>query len=424
MNFGTRETIKSDDDVMIIFFFACTTYRKMTINTKATPLILRILCIHDNYSNAFDLKNEFHVLGKKLYDNHSIDLVYVNGPIIITTPDSTIDEKQIYVWWEEHNATSNKDSNGMNDMASRFDVREPCSTGEESGCPDDCVENPSSFSDGVVRHAAHLERSNHEIPSLQSTRYDGLDASLMLLRQIWTSCPFWGILGVGKGAAVASLFTTLLESEMLTYHAAADKLNTSAALPVLPIQPNLPQLIIFSSGESLLSVDEPVLVSNHFNTTLSAPSPFVLHLVDFDIPPEQELLIRQFSQGNQVERREKFRSSRNAFSQHDLNVIGRFICQRKKGLCGSYNDDVEFQDHTNQQNKILVFQTALYNAEQDAAHCIAETIALNPPAALMAVIRPQMVAGWKGNDRPRPEGGGAPCPEEFLHRKSQTARHS
>ena len=83
-------------------------------------------------------------------------------------------------------------------------------------------------------------------------------------------------------------------------------------------------------------------------------------------------------------------------------------------------DDTEpLLDQKHQQCKILALQNALYNAEQDAANCIAETIALNPPAALMAVVRPQMVAGWEGNRRPQPEGGGAPCPEEFLHRKTK-----
>jgi hypothetical protein len=240
----------------------------------------------------------------------------------------------------------------------------------------------------------------------------------MLLRQIWTSCPFWGIIGVGKGAAVASLFTTLLESEMISYHAArTNRFNAaSAELPHVPIPPTLPQVLIFISGESLLSVDEPLLVSNHFS---NSPSPFILHLVDNDVSSEQELLIRQFPQGSQVERRVKCASSRKAFSQQDLNLIGRFICQRKNGLYAFSSNNTELLDYNNQQNKILVLQTALYNAEQDAEKCIAETISLNPPAALMAVIRPQMVAGWKGNRRPQPEGGGAPCPEEFLHRKSK-----
>jgi hypothetical protein len=397
----------------------------MTTNTEWTPLTLRILCLHDNNSNAFHLKNQFDLLGKKLYENHSIDLVYVNGPLIIPTPDSTIDDKQKYVWWEERNKKSNIDSSSMIDAVARLVAHEPCSISDENeSSNNNADENFSSSGDTVRQQVVQSKQPDCEISSGVPTHYDGLDASLMLLRQIWTSCPFWGILGVGKGAAVAALFTTILESEMLIYHVTATKSNTSLAFPHSPIPPMLPQLMIFISGESLISVDEPLLVSKHFN---NSTSPFILHLVDNDKTTEQELLIRQFPQGSQVaERRGKFPSSRNAFSLHDLNVIGRFICQRKKDLySGSYGDDRKSSVcDNNHQNEILALQTALYNAEQDAANCIAETIVLNPPAALMAVIRPQMVAGWKGNRRPQPEGGGAPCPEEFLHRKANNALHS
>ena len=393
----------------------------MTAN--ATPLILRILCLHDNNSNAFDLQHEFHLLGKKLYKNHSIDLVYVNGPLIITTPDSTNDENQKYVWWEERHETCDADRNIVTGVVSSFAIRNSQCATKESECPNGLAENEQSNDSSTTQQAAQIEPPNRGIPTNPIIHYDGLDASLMLLRQIWTSCQFWGIMGIGKGAALAALFTTLLESERLSYHAATSKEDTSTTLPKLPLSPNLPQLIIFVSGESLLSVDEPLLVSNHFNTT---PSPLILHLVDNDTSRVQDLLIRQFPQGSQVERREHFPSTRSkAFSKHDLNVIGRFICQRKKALYSSHNDETESSfDHNHQSNKILALQTALYNAEQDAASCIAETIALNPPAALMAVIRPQMVAGWKGNRRAQPEGGGAPCPEEFLHRKSKAVTNS
>ena len=381
----------------------------MTIKTNATPLILRALCLHDNDSNAVELKNEFHLLGKKLYENHHIDLVYVNGPLIpVVTTDSTIDENQKYLWWEECN-----DNSGINDIIEPLSqLALHCSTSEGSQCSDDSIEF-SQNSTVAAPHGAHIERPDAEILSNQTSRYNGLDASLMLLRQIWTSCPFWGILGVGKGAAVASLFAAMLESEMLAYHATTTSTDTSDMLHHLPIPPNLPQFIILVSGESLLSE----------NSAQSSSSPFILHLVDFDISPEQELLISQFSQGCQVEKRERIRSTKSKkFSQHDLNIIGRFICQRKKSLYSSDEDDIQpLLNLSNQQSKILALQTALYIAEEDAANCIAETVALNPPSALMAVIRPQMVAGWKGNRRPQPEGGGAPCPEEFLHRKTKNA---
>ncbi len=405
-----------------MFAQTCPVYRittiklTMTINANGTPLTLRVLCLHDNNSNAFELKNEFRSLGKKLYENHSVDLVYVNGPLVVTSTDTSTDTNQNYLWWEEHNDSTDESSKSIDDKFSRLDIQNSCSIiGEKV-----CNENSESSSNALL-HTTKLERCDPVIPIDQTMRYHGLDASLMLLRQIWTSCPFWGILGVGKGAAVASLFTTILESEMLTYHAATNNAHTSDSLPHVHIPPNVPELIILVSGESLLSVDEALLVCPHYNTAQPTSSPFILHLVDHDIPPAQELLIRQFCQGSQIERRENsLEPSCVSFSQSDLNVIGRFICRRKKELYNSSMDDTEpLLDHKHHPCKILALQNALYNAEQDAANCIAETIALNPPAALMAVIRPQMVAGWEGNRRPQPEGGGAPCPEEFLHRKTK-----
>ena len=65
---------------------------------------------------------------------------------------------------------------------------------------------------------------------------------------------------------------------------------------------------------------------------------------------------------------------------------------------------------------VLVLQNHLYLAEQEAATAVAQRIAMDPPKALMAVISPQAVGGWSGGKRraPNEEGGGAPCPPEFL----------
>jgi hypothetical protein len=95
----------------------------------------------------------------------------------------------------------------------------------------------------------------------------------------------------------------------------------------------------------------------------------------------------------------------------DMNVIGRFVVDQKKELrAGGPASDA------------LALRTALHTTEAHAADEIARQIAEDPPAALMAVIRPQAVAGWNGNKRRQPgeQGGGAPCPSEFLlHREKR-----
>jgi hypothetical protein len=64
----------------------------------------------------------------------------------------------------------------------------------------------------------------------------------------------------------------------------------------------------------------------------------------------------------------------------------------------------------------LALQNQLYLVEQEAADLIARQIAEDPPKALLAVISPQSVGGWGGGKRRQfgEEGGGAPCPSDFL----------
>ena len=106
---------------------------------------LRILCLHDQNANANQLRESLDTLGERLYEKHAIDLVYVNSPLL-TQAASSIEDNPDRYWWEE----------------------------DEEG-----------------------------------KKFTGLDASLLLLRQVWQSMPFWGILGVGQGAAMASFLPLL-----------------------------------------------------------------------------------------------------------------------------------------------------------------------------------------------------------------------
>lgn len=82
---------------------------------------------------------------------------------------------------------------------------------------------------------------------------------------------------------------------------------------------------------------------------------------------------------------------------------------------------------TNQEaGNILVLQNHLFLAEQEAATAVARQIAQDPPKALMAVISPQAVGGWSEGSRrraPNEEGGGAPCPSEFLLKRQNRTTH-
>lgn len=66
----------------------------------------------------------------------------------------------------------------------------------------------------------------------------------------------------------------------------------------------------------------------------------------------------------------------------------------------------------------LVLQNQLFAVEQEAAALLARHAMENPPASLLAAIVPaatreSIVGAWSGS-KPFKEGGGAPCPAEFL----------
>lgn len=90
----------------------------------------------------------------------------------------------------------------------------------------------------------------------------------------------------------------------------------------------------------------------------------------------------------------------------------QFLVARKRDLRNNHLDV-----------HIWSLQNQLYRAEQDAAHLVALQIANAPPTALLAVISPKNVGGFSGARRrgPDEDGGGAPCPSDFLlHREKRS----
>ena len=344
----------------------------------ACPPPLRILCLHDEGSNAALLKEELDLLGQRLYAKHGgIDLVYVNSPITVPTPVKQEPNDVLRVWFEKEYNT--------NDAA---------------------ICNDANYADAD----ADAKNEQAMVPS-----YLGLDASLLLLQQIWTSSPFWGILGVGQGAAVASLLTLVLP--------AMNEERSSSLMTAPPVIPP-PSFAIFLAGQTVLPEREKLVVdgfpclhlvpptATYTASTNTKQTPLCDKNKNSPSEPPHELLVSQFG-GTVHEINTKRRDKNDAssfFTKDALNVMGRFICQQRKQLLSSHSDQ-----------EIVVLQTALHLTEQEAADKIAQHIAKNPPAALMAVIRPNAVAGWSGNKRRQPgeEGGGAPCPSEFLLKREK-----
>lgn len=283
---------------------------------------LRILCLHDVHSSASSLKKALTILGDRLYQKHGIDLVYINSPLC-----SSVESDTDRVWYENHQKKSKN---------------------------------------------SHSEDGETAI----NEQLIGLDASLCLLQQIWASMPFWGILGVGQGAAIGSLVSLLPD-----------------------VKPRA-KFGIFIQGEALIQEAEQLVDPDDWSC---------LHIIDPDVKAGSEgRLIQQF--GGSVHNISSKGS--DAFSKKVLNMVGKFIIEQKKKM------------RQDGESRALTLQNQLHFAEQQASRLIAQQIAENPPSVLMAVVAPKAVAACEGGMKrrgPSEEGGGAPCPAEFLLRRETRA---
>jgi hypothetical protein len=195
----------------------------------------------------------------------------------------------------------------------------------------------------------------------------GLDASLLHLQQIYKSTPFVGIMAFGQGAQIGSILPPLL-------------------YPLL-------EFGIFVHGRSLMEDD----------VVMREGWPCLHIMKSHAVDDSSQRLLRQYP--GQVH------SSSNKTDSllPEFNAIGKFIIQQKKRVVSS-------------DTTCIVLQTQLHFLEQEASRLIAEQIAEDPPRALMAVIQPQSVGGWNRKRREfGAEGGGAPCPSDFLLRREKRA---
>lgn len=113
----------------------------------------------------------------------------------------------------------------------------------------------------------------------EDPNYLGMDASLLLLQQVWNSTPMQGILGVGQGAHMVSLLAPLID----------------------------PLFCIFLREASL----QPILETR--DTIFDGPS---LHIVD---EMSDDLWLRQYGGSMQVA---------TSATERD-NLLGRFLVQHK-----------------------------------------------------------------------------------------------
>jgi hypothetical protein len=116
---------------------------------------MRILCLHDAHSDARALQAQLAKLDERLWQKHGrMELVYVNAPLVVH---------------HVHNHLTTKDN-------------------------------------GTQQPRAWWQACDDSDPRL------GMDASLLLLVQLWKATPFAGILGVGQGALMGRLLASRLRA--------------------------------------------------------------------------------------------------------------------------------------------------------------------------------------------------------------------
>jgi hypothetical protein len=191
--------------------------------------MLRVLCLHDEYSNALRFSKELDVFATRLYENHGIDLVFINSPLLAreqeqeqTTAKFNNPDESPRVWWEEEEVVVH--NNDTTDVGKEDEKKkEETQTGT-----DDNIEGKAENDDDDNNDN---DNNNDDDDAGPKKRYVGMDASLLLLRQVWTSTPYWGLLAVGQAASVASF------------------------LPLMEVSPR-PSFCIFVEGITVLEEDE------------------------------------------------------------------------------------------------------------------------------------------------------------------------
>jgi hypothetical protein len=306
-------------------------------------MALRVLCLHDKDSCAPELILRLRELGARLYHKHGIELAFANSPLVSnrTTPVTT---------------TSSNDSNAS-------------SSGDSSN-------NEAKDHDSIGRVWYYENKS-------------GLDASILHLRQLWQqsfySAPFHIVLGIGQGAAMASMLPFLTWEE----------------------GPNEERKLMFEGLSGCIFINGwDLLSSNGDNDQDIQKYEEVSNLSSLHIfNPESQssnLLFKRYG-----DKSEFCAMQSTKFNGKIFNSIGNFLVKRKNAQHGS----------------ALVVRTRneLAIVEQKALDVINRSVSANPPKALMAMITPDssrggtLFGGWIGDkDEFRSEefkeSGGAPFP--------------
>jgi len=261
-------------------------------------------------------------------------------------------------------------------------------------------EQPAYIQKCTVQKSGKALTNNTNNQRKHLIEYVGMDVSVFHLQQVWNreraTRPFRGVLAFGQGAALAGIFPLVMQHDS-QFMTGLDFMILASGY-VLDPPPNRGCRMV--PPEMHMRQDGII----DFVTTL--------HIIDSNstiVTKEQSMcLARRFALPNIYQHSG---DSNFPTRPRDFNVIGRFLVQQKKDLIAEYGSDL---------HEIIHLQRQLHLMEDTATQMVTSTIALNPPKALMAIISPQAVGGWLGPKLRNPtDGGGAPCPSEFIMKRTE-----
>jgi len=415
---------------------------------------MRVLCLHSETSSAYQFSQELQKLEERLWTKHGIELVFVDGPLLDVQVGTAVGE--------EGGGINAIESSGINNDSGEERISRRWYVEEES------------------RRALTNQSITNSTPPPQ-IQYSGLDASILHLSQIWTrgganisnnlgEClPFQGVLGVGQGASVASLLPLLnYQNEDEEVLVDCEKENNNIGGLTQHTKPSMfqgLQFVVSIDGKDILSrrdindVGSEEEEEENEEVYVGPDGVQSLHVINTESNTSQssEQLAKQYGINATIHHYKQQQPSKATTSTTHItptlsNIIGKYLVSQKNKL------------HSNPKTRELIsLQNQLANVEQLATLAISQEIQKNPPKALMAVIGPtamindtnddgdnnkdsthdkevgeeetqhnkqkkdsvkvvdKAVGAWHGARRRGfgEEGGGAPCPGEFLLREEE-----
>jgi len=421
---------------------------------------MRVLCLHPETSSAYQFSQELQKLEERLWTKHGIELVFVDGPLLDVQVGTAIGEEGGGI----NAIDSSGGSNGEEECVSRRWYVE-----EESRR---AITHQSTTNNSPPPQTSQIQYSGLDASILHLSQI-WTRGGANISNNLGECLPFQGVLGVGQGANVASLLPLLnyQNEDEEEVNGDCEKENSATGGLAQHTKPSMFQglkFVVSIDGKDILSrrdVDNVNGSEEDENEEVYVGPDGVqsLHVIntESDTSQSSQQLAKQYGMNatihhyKQQQQPSSTKSTATNITPSLSNIIGKYLVSQKNKL------------HSNPKSRELIsLQNQLSNVEQLATLAISQEIQKNPPKALMAVIGPtammsnndttaddegdnddaqdkeveaeatetqhkqkkenvkvvdKAVGAWHGARRRGfgEEGGGAPCPGEFLLREEE-----